>query len=646
MPLRLLGFLLFLTAVFAQTREIVPSDNLVVEGIPKIPASIVEDVSRYTRGRSADLLSWHPVRRELLILTRFGDTAQVHQVKFPGAARTQLTFFDDRVSRGVSHQPARGDSFVFNKDTGGDQNYQNYRYDLTTGAVTLLTDGESKNSSVVWSHAGDRTVYGSTRRNGKDVDLYVMDPSAPHSNRMLAQLQGGGWSALDWSPDDRKILAVEEISINESYLWLFDVATGEKTPVTLKDGREKISYSNGYFSKDGKGIYVITDKDSEFRRLAFVDLATRQHKTLTDHIKWDVDEFEPSPDGKMLAIVTNEDGVLVLHLLDAITGKEKPLTRFPTGYVTGIHWHKNARDLGFNLDSARSPTDVYSLDTRTDKVDRWTFSETGGLDTSSFVEPELIRWRSFDGRIISGFLYRPPARFTGRRPVIIDIHGGPEDQFQPYFLGRRNYYLNELGVALIFPNIRGSSGYGKSFLKLDNGLLREHAYKDIGTLLDWVRTRPDLDADRIMVTGISYGANAALAVATLYNDRIRCAIDVVGPTDLVTFLEKTASYRQDLRRVEYGDEREPGNRAFLERIAPLNNAAKIRRPIFVIQGKNDPIVPSSEAEQMVQAVRRTGVPVWYLMARDEGHGFIKKSNADYQFYATVLFIKEYLLNIP
>jgi dipeptidyl aminopeptidase/acylaminoacyl peptidase len=644
MRLRFLILLVFITPAIPQTGEITPGDNLVVEGIPKIPASLAEEVNRYTKGRAAEFLSWHPAKREMLIVTFFGNTPQVHQVKFPGGARTQLTFYEDRVGRGVSYEPRQGSYFVFNKDTGGDQNYQNYRYDFSNGAVTLLTDGKSKNSPGVWSHAGDRQVYGSTRRTGKDVDLYVIDPSNPQSNRMLARLEGGGWTALEWSPDDQKILAVEEISINETYLWLIDVASGGKTLITPKAGTEMVSYSGGHFTKDDRGIYVVTDKGSEFQRLALLDLATKQYHFLTDQIRWDVIAFEPSPDGKTLAFITNEDGISTLHLMDATTGKEKPLPGFPTGYVFGeLHWHKNGRDLGFSLDSVRSPSDAYSLDTTTGNVERWTFSETGGLDTKYFVDPGVIRWKSYDGRTISGVLYRPPARFQGKRPVIIDIHGGPEAQFQPYFMGRQNYYLNELGVALLFPNIRGSSGFGKSFLKLDNGLLREGAYKDIGALLDWVKTQPDLDADRVMVAGTSYGGHMALVTAIRYPERIRCAVDIVGPSNLVTFLERTAGYRQDLRRVEYGDERDAETRAFLERTAPLNSASRITKPLFVIQGKNDPIVPPSESEQMIQAVRKNGVPVWYLMAKDEGHGFSKISNYDYQFYATVLFVKEYLL---
>ena len=255
----------------------------------------------------------------------------------------------------------------------------------------------------------------------------------------------------------------------------------------------------------------------------------------------------------------------------------------------------------------------------------------------------MVRWKSFDGKTISGFLYRPAQKFTGKRPVIIDIHGGPESQFRPVFLGRQNYYLNELGAAILFPNVRGSSGYGKSFLKLDNGFLREDSVKDIGALLDWIATQPDLDASRVMVTGGSYGGYMSLAAATTYSDRIQGAIDIVGISNFVSFLERTEGYRRDLRRVEYGDERDPKMREFLLKISPLNNADKIKKPLFVIHGKNDPRVPLNEAEQMVATVRKSSTPVWYLMAKDEGHGFAKKPNADFQFYSTVQFVKTYLL---
>jgi dipeptidyl aminopeptidase/acylaminoacyl peptidase len=623
--------------------SLAPADNLVVEGVPSVPASLVEDVRRYTEFRAAALSSWHPVKREMLISTRFGDTAQVHQVKFPGGARTQLTFYPERVG-GASYKPKTGEYFIFNKDIGGNEFFQLYRYDLSDGNVTLLTDGKSRNTGGTWSNGGDQLVYTSTRRNGKDADQYIINPSDPATNRLLLQVDSGGWGTSDWSPDDKKLLVNEFISANESYIWIVDAATGEKMLLTPKGGSEKVAYGGAGFSRDGKGVYVTTDKDSEFQRLAYIDLATKQHTYLTDHIKWDVDEFVISRDGKQIAFVTNEDGISRLHLLDTKSRKERVVPNLPIGIIGGLDWHENSRDLGFNVNSARSVTDVYSLDTKTGKVERWTESETGGLNTANFSEAELVRWQSFDNRTISGFLYMPPAgKFTGPRPVIINIHGGPEGQSRPTFLGRNNYFLNEMGAAILYPNIRGSSGYGKTFLKIDNGFQREDTYKDIGALLDWIKTQPRLDASRVMVTGGSYGGHMSFAIATLYNDKIRASLPVVGISNLVSFLERTESYRRDLRRAEYGDERDPKMREFMLRIAPLNNADKIQKPIFVVAGGNDPRVPLNEAEQMVKTVRRNNKNVWYLMAKDEGHGFAKKKNQDFQFYATIMFVREYLL---
>jgi dipeptidyl aminopeptidase/acylaminoacyl peptidase len=628
--------------VFGQAATIAPNENLVLEGIPPIPAALVEAVARYTELRSASLQSWHPTRREMLISTRFGDTAQIHRVAAPGGARTQLTFFPDRVL-GAGYQPTTGDYFVFLKDIGGGEWYQLYRFDVASGAITLLTDGKSRNTGGAWSTKGDRIAYHSTRRTGKDNDLWVMNPADPASDRLLVQLTGGGWGATDWSPDDRTLLLVEYVSANESYLWLVDAAGGEKRLLTPKGGTEKVAYGEGRFLPDGKTIVVTTDRDSEFQRLALLDLASGAHTYLTTHIPWDVDSFDVSPDGRTIAFVTNEEGLSVLRLLDVATRKDKPGPKLPAGVIGGLEWHNNGRDLGFSLSSARSPNDVYSADVATLAVERWTESETGGLNAAAFSEPELVRWKSFDGRTISGFLYRPPARFAGRRPVIVDIHGGPEGQAQPRFQGRNNYYLNELGIALIFPNVRGSSGFGKTFLTLDNGTLREDSVRDIGALLDWIPSRPDLDQGRLMITGGSYGGYMTLAAATHYDAKIRCSLSVVGVSNFVTFLERTESYRRDLRRVEYGDERDPAMRAFLDRIAPLNNAGKITRPLFVVQGRNDPRVPYTESEQMVATVKRNGGPVWYLLANDEGHGFAKKRNSDFLFYATVAFVQEHLL---
>ncbi|HEX4613778.1 MAG TPA: S9 family peptidase [Urbifossiella sp.] len=618
-----------------------PGDNLVTDGLPPVPAELAEQVKRYTEFRSASLLDWHPTRREMIVSTRFGQTAQVHRVRMPGGDRFQLTFFPEKVT-GARFRPAGGDSFVFGRDVGGNERYQSFRFDPETGAATLLTDGKSRNSLGVWSRSGTKLAYTSTRGNGKDNDLYVIDPLDPKSDTKVAAL-GAGWSVLDWAPGDGTVLAVEYVSINESYLWTVDVKTGAKMALTPKGG-EPAAYSGGQFTPDGKAVWTATDRGAEFHRLTRIDVATKEQARFATDINWDVEEFELSPDGKMLAFVTNEYGVGTLRLLDTTTGKERDRPKMPPGSASGLKFHPKSGELAFNLTSAKVPGDVFSLDFGSGKIERWTESETGGLNAANFAEPQLVSWKSFDDRKITGFLYPPAAKFTGKRPVIINIHGGPESQARPGFLGAGNYYTNELGVAVLYPNVRGSAGYGKTFLKLDNGVKREDSYKDIAALLDWIKTRPDLDADRVMVTGGSYGGHMTLAVATYYPDRIRCAVDVVGISNLRTFLENTEPYRRDLRRAEYGDERDPETRSFMERTAPVNNVSKISRPLFVVQGLNDPRVPASEADQMVKALKARGTPVWYLLAKDEGHGFAKQKNREFQTAATALFVRQYLLD--
>lgn len=643
-----IGFCVLMATVTARAQEIekqaaiTTPDTLVTQGVPDLPVTLVDSASPYTENRAAFPADWHPARREMLVATRFGNTNQIHLVKMPGGERQQLTFFAEPVQSAKYH-PRGGDYFVFSRDTGGGEWYQLFRYDLGTGKSTMLTDGKSRNLLGPWSSGGDEVAYMSTRRTGKDTDLWAMNPADPKTDHLVTRFAGGGWQPEDWSPDDRKMVVLEMVSVNESYLWLIDAGTGEKTELTPRRVGQQIAYSAARFSKDGKGLYLTSDQGSEFQRLVYFDLATKQSKVLTPDIPWDVDEFALSWDGKKIALVTNEDGLGVLHVLDSASGKATSLPKLPTGVIGQLFWHRNNRDLGFSFTSARSTFDCYSVDVTSGKVDRWTTSETA-VPTEQFSNAELIRWKSFDGKTISGFLYPPPAKFTGKRPVLIDIHGGPEGQTRPDFLGRYNYFVNELGIALILPNVRGSTGYGKTFVKLDNGFFRQDSYKDIGALMDWIGTRADLDGNRIAVTGGSYGGHMTLAISTFYSDRIRCSIDVVGMSNLVTFLEHTEAYRRDLRRVEYGDERDPKMRDFLESIAPMNNIQKIQKPMLVVAGKNDPRVPVSESDQIAAALKEQGTPVWYIMAKDEGHGYRKKTNVDFQFYASIAFLEKYLLS--
>ena len=628
------ALLLTSAAVFAQ----VP-DNLIADGVPPITPELRTDVSRYLEFRAAAMQSWHPQRREMLISTRFADTAQLHLVKMPGGDRRQLTFGAEPIAGG-SFRPKTGEFIVFAQDSGGGEFYQLHRYDLADGRTTLLTDGKSRNGGARWARSGKQIAYTSTRRNGKDTDIYTMNPAEPKTDQLVLERAGGGWSVSDWSEDETKLLLTEFVSASESHAYLLDLATKETKPLTP----EKAVHEGAKFSRDGKSVFLLSDEGSEFTQLVRLDLANGARTILTAGLSWDVSSFDLSPDGKAMAFLVNEDGASALHLFDVESSKEAPRPKIPVGVISGVEWHENGRDLGFTLSSARASRDAYSLEVATGEVTRWTESETGGLDPAAFAEPELVKFASFDGQKVSAFLYRPDAKkFPGPRPVIVNIHGGPEGQSRPDFLGRSNYYVNELGCAMIFPNVRGSEGYGKTFLALDNGVKREDSVRDIGALLDWIATQPTLDAKSVCVMGGSYGGYMVLACLTHFSDRLRCGIDVVGISNFVTFLKNTQDYRRDLRRVEYGDEREPAMAEHLAKISPLNNVAKITRPLFVVQGQNDPRVPVTEAEQMVKAIRAQGGACWYLLAKDEGHGFAKKKNADFQFLAHILFLREHLL---
>lgn len=617
-------------------------ENLVADGIPPAPPELRASVARHLEFRTAAFLDWHPQRREMLISTRFAETPQLHVVARPGGARRQLTFFPEPVG-GAAFQPKRGDYLVFSQDSGGSEFFQFHRFDLADARATLLTDGKSRNTGARLARSGRALAYASTRRTGRDTDLYVMDPASPATDRLVAAMAGGGWSVLDWSPDETRLLVQEYVSINESYLHVVDVASGTRRELTPRTG-EKVVNSGGQFTRDGKAVIFVTDRGSEFRRLARLDLATGAATVLTPGLEWDVEAFDLSPDGRTAAYTANEAGASVLHLLDLRTGRERPAPRLPLGVAGGLRWHPGGRELGFTLSAARSPGDAYSLDARRGRLTRWTESETGGLDAARFAEPELVRVRSFDGLEVSGFLYRPdPERFPGPRPVLVSIHGGPEAQSRPGFLGRWNYLMDELGVALLYPNVRGSAGYGKTFLELDNAMKREDSVRDIGAFLDWIAQDAGLDAARVGVYGGSYGGYMVLASLIHHGERLRAGIDVVGISNFLTFLRNTQDYRRDLRRVEYGDERDPAMAAFLERISPLTQADRIRRPLLVVQGQNDPRVPVTEAEQIVRAVRGNGGEVWYLLAKDEGHGFQKKRNVDAMFLAIVQFLQAKLV---
>jgi dipeptidyl aminopeptidase/acylaminoacyl peptidase len=636
-------FLLVKGNLFAQSSGIPIAENLVVEGIPALPSNVITETKSYTESRGASFAAWHPLKKEMLISTRFGNSNQLHSVKMAGGDRKQITFFDEPISTAV-FEPVKGSYFLFLKDIGGNEFSQIYRYDLSTNKTTLLTDGKrSQNGDIKWNNKGDKIAYGSTKRNGQDRDIYVLDPLDPASDKLVMENAGGNWKVIDWSADDTKLLIQEEISVNETRLYLFDIRTGTKIR-SLPEKDERTTFNAISFSKDGQGIYLSTNKDHEFNRLAYFNFTSKKLNFISTDIPWNIENADLSPDQSQLVFVTNENGSSKLYLLSTITNQYALVPTIPAGVITSVKWSGDSKSIGITLGNYNTGGDVFEYNVAAKQLIRWTDSELGGIDESSLQQPQLISWKSFDQQLISGYVYKANSKFPGKRPVIISIHGGPEGQSRPVFQSRSNYFLNELGIVIIYPNVRGSTGYGKSFLDADNGMKREESVKDIGALIEWIATQPDLDKDRIMIMGGSYGGYMTLAVSYLYSDKIRCSLDVVGISNYNTFLKNTEAYRRDLRRVEYGDERDPKMATFFETIAPLNHTDKIKKPLFIVQGGNDPRVPATEAIQMKDKIKQNGGTVWFLMAKDEGHGFKKKNNADFQFYSTIEFIRKFLIN--
>jgi len=628
------------------------SGNLIMEDIPPIPQSVVADLNRYQNVRSAGFQAWTDDGAGIFVTTRFGDVSQIHHVGHAGGARTQITFFEEPTG-GVSRQP-QGSKMVFTMDAGGSEFSQIFLLDPSgSDDALMLTDGESRNGAVVWDRRGEWIAYQSTRRNGASNDVWMMNINNPETaGTVYESPDGTWWGPSDFSPDNQQLLILNYVGNADSRIHLLDLKSGAMRMVAGDPENPGANFPVA-FDREGKGFYYITDINGEFQQLAWKSLEEGSVPIfVTADIPWHIEGATVNENRTRAAFTVNQNGFSKLYLLDMASREYKPVDSIPTGLVGGMEFSPDGTKLGMTLNTSQTPSDSFVLNLGEGALEygdltRWTYSEVGGLDTGTFIQPELITYPTFDSNSggpesIPAWVYKPEGE--GPFPVIVAIHGGPESQSRPGFSSTYQMWLQKLGAAVIRPNVRGSDGYGKHYMSLDNGFKREDSVKDIGALLDWIKTQPDLDENRVAVFGGSYGGYMVLASSVHYSNRLKAAVDIVGISNFVTFLENTQDYRRDLRRAEYGDERDPEMRTHLEAISPLNHVDKIRIPMFVVQGQNDPRVPVSEAVQIVAALREQGLPVWYMNALNEGHGYRKKENRDIYQQATMMFLREHLLN--
>jgi dipeptidyl aminopeptidase/acylaminoacyl peptidase len=627
--------------------SMLPPSAMKVDGAPPVPQALAEDIEPYGEFFPTRFMAWHPTEQDMLVLRRAATAAQLFLLTDPKAKPIQLTRGREPV-RDAVFEAKKGSYILFARDKSGDEATQIFRLDPKTFEEKQITPNGEMHTIGPWNSARDKLIITASpldstngngaRREQSSLTVYAVNPLQPEARFKLTTLQGAGWSVLKWLDRENRLILSEAQTDGRSVAWSMDLATG---------ARRKIDTGFAFDDEQAGDRWVHRRTvDEDFVKLSRTDMRSGEREWITRKFPHDVDTWSVSKANGRLAVLLNVNGLAQLKLF-AEDLTQLALPPLPPGLITSVSWHKNGRDLALTIESADSPGEVFSIDVDAQQVLRWTQHASVPNVDRPFAEAAPIAWKSFDGMMITGLIHRPPRSLprppTAKFPVIINVHGGPAAQSRPGFQGRTNYWINERGVAMIYPNIRGSSGFGKKFREADNGTKREDAVRDIGALLDWIQTQPDLDASRVAIMGGSYGGYVALAAAIAYGDRISAVYSSVGISHFVSFLENTETYRRDLRRSEYGDERDPAMRRFLDLISPLTHADKLKVPLLVSQGKNDPRVAYTEAERIVKKVRANGTNVWYLLAEDEGHGFAKRDNQDYQFATATMFFDRYLL---
>ncbi len=654
-----LGEALIITSSLTGTTfaEPVIKSTLITENIPEPTNNLLEQIKRYHNIRQYQFQGW--MFSGALVTTRIGRTTQAFLITDPkkhkrrkGWARggyiirsadgmnaqseprhetwpepQQVTFFTGP-AREILPSPD-GRHFIASQDVGGNEQYQGRFFSVGQSGSLPFTDAQYRNTGFIFSHDGKWIAWQRSAGDNPNWDILIAPTDNPARARQVVYQGRGTWLAHDFSPDNRFLLLSNYISVTESTLFLLSVDTGKVK--SLNPRRGAVAYGIGKFTRDGKAVIVQSDEGREFVGLLRIDLASGKRAALNPAQNGDVTDFALSLDGRFLAYTVNVGGRSRLFLARAATGRIISTPHLPMGVIAGLAFDQSGKRLGFTFDGARHPAGAWVYHRRSGRLSRWTSNLTQNYTPRRFRTVELIHYPSFvetngHRRQIPAYIYKPQKTAKRPVPVIISIHGGPEAQYRPGFSPRFQYWLHELGAAVIAPNVRGSTGYGGNYVALDNGRLRPDALKDIGALLAWIRTQKDLDATRIIVHGGSYGGYMVLAAMARYPGQIAGGVDIVGISDFVTFLENTKSYRQALRREEYGDERDPQIRAFLKAISPLNHADKIAAPLLIVQGKNDPRVPYMQSKKMRDAVKTNQIPVWFMMAEDEGHGFQKQQN--------------------
>ncbi|SFR37677.1 MULTISPECIES: S9 family peptidase [Halorubrum] len=597
------------------------------------------DIERYLNVRNAGGADLGPDGRLSFLLNTTG-TGQVWSVREPESWPEQHTFFEESVSF-VDSSPERAEA-VFGMDEGGNERAQLYRLDYESGAITDLTDmPDAKHRWGGWDSSGDRFAFASNRRDEAVFDVYVQGRDETGDDAELVY-EGDGWlSVAGWSPSDDRLIVHEAHSSFDHDVYTLDLATGDLTHHTPHEG--DVRYSGPEWGPDGEGVYLVTDRDTDTLRLERLDLETGEFAVVADGGEWNVDGVAIDEDSRRIVYSRNVDGYTELTAGELVAPARVdafPTPDLPDGVAGGVSFGPDGERFAVTATGSTHNANVYVVEATTGEAERWTRASTAGIPPDTFVERELVHYPTFDGREIPAFFSVPETEPPeSGYPVVVDIHGGPESQRRPSFASVTQYLLNN-GYAVFEPNVRGSSGYGKAYSGLDDVENRMDSVTDVREGVEWLHDHPEVDPDRVVAMGGSYGGFMVLASLTEFPELWAAGVDIVGIANFVTFLENTGDWRRSLREAEYGSLDE--DREFLESVSPINNIERIEAPLFVLHGENDPRVPVGEAEQIVEEAREQGVPVRKLIFDDEGHGFAKLDNRIEAYREIVDFLAEHV----
>ncbi len=598
------------------------------------PAAAPYPFERYLNIRAASAPALSPDGKQVAFLTNITGSNQVWRVSASGGWPEQVTFFSDRV-QSVAWSPD-GKWLLVGKDAGGNERTQLWLFSPDGAVQQRITPDDRKiYRGALWSHDGARIAYASNEREEAHFDIYVMDIATRQATRVMQH--DGSNSAAAWAPDDSALIVSRALAGSDNTLMLLRLDTQKATELTPH--QTPATYADVSWPP-GAIVYLASDQGRDFVNLAAIDTTAPRLVFMEDR-KHDIETLLFSEDGRLVVVAVNENGATRLSLREGgLSGKELAAPSPGNGVVGGLEFSRDGTRLAFSFSSSRNPGDLFLHDVAAGKSSRVTYSSLGGIPAASLVEPELISYPTFDGLQIPALLYRPSGEKGARLPAaMLMVHGGPEGQTRPSFSAVNQFFVGQ-GYVVLAPNIRGSTGYGRAWQQKDDVRRRLDSIKDLAAAAAYLKTSGAADPARIAVMGGSYGGYATLACLTFHPDLWAAGVDIVGISNFRSFLKNTSVWRTALRASEYGDP--VADAEFLDSVSPLNHIEKIRAPLMVIQGANDPRVPQSEADQIVESLRARSVPVDYLLFPDEGHGVVKLPNRIRAYTAIAEFLDKHL----